>query len=202
MDATSTQLYISLLEKTNQQLNLWNNPYAWITAVLSLLVAVLAVGTAIGIWRQSKEYKDSFSKALKDYKEILDNKINIIGVDAQSKINNVVTSYQGELESIKKSSVDVIESKDKIEKIEAKIKELQKEKDIIGSGIKFSSIIDNQYNPLSFSADNSDILKVSRIGNELGLSQENYCPQCGSYYGGSVISILKPNYCSNCGVKL
>ena len=33
------QSYIEILEKTNQQLSLWSNPYSFITAALSFLVA-------------------------------------------------------------------------------------------------------------------------------------------------------------------
>lgn len=58
MDATSTQNYIELLEKTNQQLSLWYNPYGLMVGFLSLLVTLLAIYFAYILWRQSRDYKD------------------------------------------------------------------------------------------------------------------------------------------------
>jgi len=55
---TSTQNYIEILEKTNQQLSLWYNPYGLMIGVLTLLVALLAIYFAYILWRQGKDYKD------------------------------------------------------------------------------------------------------------------------------------------------
>lgn len=58
MAPTSTQEYITLLEKTNLQLSLWYNPYGIMVGILTLLVAVLAIYFAYILWRQGRDYRD------------------------------------------------------------------------------------------------------------------------------------------------
>lgn len=201
---TTTQLYITLLEKTNQQLSLWTNPYGILVGALAILFTVLTIVAVFIILRQGKEYKESFQKALEDYKNSLNLKINEIGSESQAKIQNVVESYQAELESIKKVSKNTTkESKEKMEKIELKIKELQKEKDSIGSRIQFSSVDNNQ--PFVLASQLNNPLRVGTIANinSLGLLNKSiYCPVCGSYNGGAGLLMATSNYCSNCGNKL
>ncbi|MDD3067183.1 MAG: hypothetical protein PHO48_05150 [Candidatus Gracilibacteria bacterium] len=50
--------YREILEKTNQQLSLWWNPYGVMIASLGVLFAVLAGVFAFILWRQSKDYKE------------------------------------------------------------------------------------------------------------------------------------------------
>jgi len=71
MDATSTQIYLEILEKTNQQLSLWYNPYGLMIAILTLLIAVLAIFFSYILWKQGKEYKDAFSVFLDEQKKVL-----------------------------------------------------------------------------------------------------------------------------------
>lgn len=205
MDTTTTQLYISLLEKTNQQLSLWVNPYGILVGALAILFTVLTIVAVFIILRQGREYKDSFRKTLDDYKNSLNLKINEIGKESQAKIQLVVDSYQTELESIKKVSKDTTkESKEKMEKIESKIAELQKEKESIGSRIEFSSIADNQYGSVFPSLLNNQP-KIGLDGSSVSLNafnKSNYCPKCGTYISGTSLTVLAPNYCSNCGNKL
>ena len=56
------QHYIDILEKTNQQLGLWTNPYGLMVMVLTILVGFLAVGVTIAIFRQSKENREEMEK--------------------------------------------------------------------------------------------------------------------------------------------
>lgn len=57
-----TELYIDLLEKTNQQLSLWFNPYAIMVAVLTGLIAILAIGGTFLVYWVSKDYRDKARK--------------------------------------------------------------------------------------------------------------------------------------------
>lgn len=50
--------YIDILEKTNQQLSLWFNPYGLMVGALSILVALGAIVAGAFIFRLGKDYKD------------------------------------------------------------------------------------------------------------------------------------------------
>ncbi len=64
-----TQNYIDILEKTNQQLSLWFNPYAIMIGVLAILFTILTIVAVVIIYRQSREYKDKIEADRKLYKE-------------------------------------------------------------------------------------------------------------------------------------
>ncbi len=46
--------YASIIEKTNQQLGLWFNPYGLMIGILAVLVAIIAIGVGIALWRNIK----------------------------------------------------------------------------------------------------------------------------------------------------
>ncbi len=50
--------YIQILEKTNQQLGLWTNPYGIMIGVLAILFTILTIVAAVIIYRQSKDYQE------------------------------------------------------------------------------------------------------------------------------------------------
>src|SRR5712692_10296532 len=64
-------VYIRLLERTNQQLSLWWNPYAVMVATLGALFAVLAIVAAVIIFRQGREYRSLITRSIAEYQGIL-----------------------------------------------------------------------------------------------------------------------------------
>jgi len=64
--------YVQILEKTNQQLSLWWNPYGVFIAILGVLFAVLAIIAAFVIYRQSKEHKELIKSSLYEHQAALD----------------------------------------------------------------------------------------------------------------------------------
>lgn len=195
MDATTTQLYLTLLEKTNQQLSLWSNPYGVLVAVLSFLVAFLAIVAAFILYRQSREYRELYQKALKEYEGALQENLKKTGIDAETKIQLFIDEKTKEIETL---SGDTKKEAKKI------ISDLKKEKDSISSRIQFAAIDENQYHPLSFASQirnplTSDIMNI----NSYSALENSYCSKCGTHNGGSQ-SIFKVSqrYCSNCGNKL
>jgi len=70
--------YIDTLEKTNEQLALWSNPYGIFIAVLGVLFAILAIGFAVVLFRQSRDYKEQVNKLVEDYLVSSSEKINQI----------------------------------------------------------------------------------------------------------------------------
>ena len=71
-DDQTIKNYQQILEKTNEQLSLWSNPYGVIIAALGVLFAVLAIIAVFVLYRQSKEYKDLIHKSLQEHKLALD----------------------------------------------------------------------------------------------------------------------------------
>lgn len=196
MDATTTQLYVSLLERTNQQLSLWSNPYGVLVAILSFLVAFLAITAAFILYRQSREYRELYQKALKDYEITLQENLRKIGSDYELKIDQFI--------DVKTKEIDTF-SGDTKKKAQEIIKELEKEKDSIGSRIQFSSVNENQHKALTFASQYNDPFRVGTIDsiNRFSvLGRSDYCTKCGTYNGGIGISMKSPSYCSNCGNKL
>lgn len=65
--------YSSILEKTNDQLSLWYNPYGISVGILTILIAVGAVVVSIILWRNSRDQRklvlDSITEMEKNAKE-------------------------------------------------------------------------------------------------------------------------------------
>lgn len=70
------QNYQQILEKTNNQLSLWYNPYGVFIAFLGILFGVLSIMAIYINYKQSKEHKDLIKKSLDDHKIALDKLID------------------------------------------------------------------------------------------------------------------------------
>ena len=66
------QQYLDILEKTNQQLSLWWNPYGVMIGALGVLFAVLAIVAAVLLFRQSREFRVLLDTTVNEYRQILD----------------------------------------------------------------------------------------------------------------------------------
>ena len=66
------QQYLDILEKTNQQLSLWWNPYGLMIAALGVLFAVLGILAAMVIFFQGREFRSLLSKTVAEYRQVLD----------------------------------------------------------------------------------------------------------------------------------
>ncbi len=68
----SDERFISLLERTNQMMGLWSNPYSFLVAVLSVLVTAGSIffGVMIFIWdrKQKEQYKLAIENAQLEYR--------------------------------------------------------------------------------------------------------------------------------------
>ena len=101
MDATTSQIYISLLEKTNQQLSLWTNPYGILVGALAILFTVLTIVAVFIILRQGKEYKDYYQKTVSEYRNVLKAEIQLISDNAKKSLQLMVDSGNKEVERLK-----------------------------------------------------------------------------------------------------
>lgn len=71
MISTSTQNYIEILEKTNQQLSFWYLPYEVAIGFLTIAIAVLTIGFSILLWRQNINYREIINKIIDEQKKNL-----------------------------------------------------------------------------------------------------------------------------------
>ncbi len=112
MISTSTQNYIEILEKTNQQLSLWYNPYGLIIGVLTLLVALLALYFGYILWRQGRDYKDFLEEQRKIISEetriyaksVLDERIAFLNVEISTLTGEARNRVEQEIISLNEAS--------------------------------------------------------------------------------------------------
>lgn len=193
--------YISVLEKTNQQLGLWTNPYEIAIGILSILIAFIAIAAAALFWLNSKEQKDSIKNFILEQEKIIrqNNRQNNKRVRAyESKLDTLISEYTKQLKSADEKSK---------KEIEKAIGELKREKAGIGvyaspspsaSAFLGGTISTPSVSPSSsfFTVDSPESLKcvkcgrifeffnpspIASGGTSIGnLRQKIYCPYCGT----------------------
>ncbi len=183
--------YVSILEKTNQQLGVWSNPYGVAIGILSILIAIIAIGVAFALWRQSKEQKDRFNQFLADQEKIIKLKNKSLE-QVELKLNRLIRAYEEQLKSATKNNK---------KEIEEAIADLKKEKASIGAYIGPAAALGTISGP---SIANYDPLQgVSFMANN-----STVCTNCGKRFSYSMDTDLlssmvtigsKAVYCSYCG---
>jgi hypothetical protein len=117
-----------ILDRTNQNLSLASNPYGILVSVLSFLLTFLAIGTTIAIWRQSREQRDLFEKALKNYEIALSGKLEQLDTYTKQQTDEVqklIDEFKKEKEGL---SDDTEAAREKIKKLDTHISDLEKKK--------------------------------------------------------------------------
>ncbi len=100
---------LEIMEKTNQQLNLWTNPFSYFIGALGVLFAIAAIIAGVLLYRQSKEYKEKYNKLIQSYDTALKNRIEEWkqqNKDIDTKVDKVLaslsTALPDKVEEIKK----------------------------------------------------------------------------------------------------
>lgn len=193
MDATSTQNYIEVLEKTNQQLSLWYNPYGVLVGILGLMIAILAISFAYILWKQGKDSKDLFQAFLEEQRKIANNELKKTIKKAEGIFDKQIEDANEKLKNLKG------EAREKIEKEIQSIKNAKKSLEIstrasvspsasiIGAGNSLFSVV-------GATAPTFSEMLNRPISNVAGILM--VCPKCG-YLNSSGLS-----FCSYCGNKL
>jgi hypothetical protein len=100
LDSETIKAYQDILEKTNEQLSLWMNPYTFMVAVLALLFTILAIIAAYVIFRQGAEarqlIKDSITKHQVALENIMIEKQNQWKI-YEANIENLILELQEKL---------------------------------------------------------------------------------------------------------
>lgn len=104
--------YQQILEKTNNQLSLWMNPYGILVTILGVLFAILTIVATFVIFRQSKEYKGLIQKSLTEHKVALDKLI--IEKSEQLKnleetLDKLILEYKTKLDNTDEKQKNLIE---------------------------------------------------------------------------------------------
>src|SRR3989344_2437809 len=86
------QQYIQILEKTNQQLGLWTNPYGIMIGVLAILFTILTIIAAVVIYQQSKDYKEKIDKLLGEYEK----QLKASSKSQKAEIEKAIENLKGE----------------------------------------------------------------------------------------------------------
>ncbi len=116
LENRETQEYVSTLEKTNQQLSLWFNPYGILVGSLAVLFALLAIVATVVIYRQTRDYKEKLDTFVKSYQDVFEKLIK----EWKSKrddLDKQIQDYQTQLETTKGAQKKTVE--DAIEKLKA-----------------------------------------------------------------------------------
>ena len=185
--------YIQILEKTNQQLSLWANPYGVMVGALAVLFTVLAIVAAVIIYRQSKDYKEKlqadreqYSKSLNEFlasqKAIIEKREKQV-IEVEKDIDKLLKEYE------KKLSASSEKQKAEIKKA---IQKLEEEKLSLGGKIGPITVSPNGFN-----------FDTTAYG--LGNNHHN-CKNCGFGFfiknHWSTLSTLSMNHtitCPKCG---
>ncbi len=91
--------YLEIVEKTNQQLSLWFNPYAIMVTALAVIVGILTIAAAIIVYRMSKDYKDF----LNTLKSKADDTIKLVGEQIERFDDEVKTPNEEMVANLRKT---------------------------------------------------------------------------------------------------
>ena len=180
--------YATIVEKTNNQLGLWSNPYGLSIGILTALIAIGAVIVSILLWKNSKDQKDLFKSKMDEQEKLLRENIE----DQRKEYDALIEEYKQKLSSAVDGS-----KKDILEKI---LMDLKREKASIGlSGISMSGVT----GPIG-----SVPLASSFVtGAAFGITKSIFCINCGRefkyfdnalVYRSAAIS-TRQVHCSFCG---
>lgn len=128
--------YTSIVEKTNQQLSLWLNPYGLMVGILTILIAISAIVVSYILWKnsldQKKRTEEFFNKIEENNRERLES-LDKTTKDREEKakkyeesLDKLITEYEIKLKNVKKDDTG------EIKRLEKAIEELNKSKLSVG----------------------------------------------------------------------
>jgi len=182
--------YIEILEKTNQQLNLWQNPYGIMVGALAVLFTILTIVAVVIIYRQGQEYKNRINADRELYKkkidDFLDAQMEVIkkredeNIKLSEKADEIIKAYKKQLN---------ISSKEQKKEIQKVIDKLEVEK----ISIKNSGPVIVEPDPMADMATVFGLRKYCKCSNcgfgfYINTSKKAFtaigssvvCPKCGS----------------------
>jgi len=178
IDPAIVKQYSEILEKTNNQLSLWANPYGIFFAGISILFTLLAVFATYIHFKQTKEYKDQVNAEILGLRALVENFILQKEKAIKTLVDNSLQTHRDEIGKITADSPDY-------KKLEGKIKELESTKKDVDFTLKSqrTARIARRKGQMSGFA--------TRVGYTIK------CPSCFKDF--TAMSLLPSPVCPHCG---
>ena len=123
--------YANILEKTNQQLGLWTNPYGLMIGLLTIIMAIAAIVVSIILWKNSREQRQKSAEFYKKQEEKVAEEIKVIkevsdreversakreerAREYETKFNDLIDIYKDKLNTLDAGSEEEIARVEKI----------------------------------------------------------------------------------------
>lgn len=211
------QNYITLLERTNQQLSLWSNPYGIMIGILALLFALAAIIVSVYLWWNSREQR-------RERKEQADNFFSSLKEIANKNIEEARKQYDELIAAQEKTLKSSTKNKDELQRA---LTELKKERANIGTNIgnslgataawgttvplnniNASGMYTGGINPSTVWATSGPtsigvpLFTATGYNGDINasgmptFSGMPFCPKCNTFCG------YGKKYCSGCGTKI
>ncbi len=183
------QLYIEVLEKTNQQMSTWYAPMGVAVAILTGLIAFLTIVAAVVVWWQSVDYKRSFKKFLDDQRQKADATLDSLRKDLDERVAKVIENAENATEQQQQ------EARVELEQLQKMRQALNTPNPLVITGGAFDSTFAVGNRASSITGISSDtgtgvggdpnilagsyanIPRCSRCGTAI-FGQHTYCPYC------------------------
>lgn len=88
-ERVSDQKYLDIIQKTNDQLGLWTNPYGIMIAALGVLFGVLAIVATFIIFRQNAAYRSMINESIMNYQTIINKFLDEKRIELQAKMKEL-----------------------------------------------------------------------------------------------------------------
>ncbi|MDD4351834.1 MAG: hypothetical protein PHU71_02535 [Candidatus Gracilibacteria bacterium] len=185
---SADNIYLDILEKTNEQLNFFHNPLALFVGALGVLFTIAAILTAIVIFRQEKLYQKRLGETSKEFENKLDKLLDVQNKVLKKNAKNLkdITEKHDTLLSEYKKKLETASQAGKKE-IQEVIDKLEREKLSLQSvGFQANSPYVPNYTPLTIGA-------TSLFGDKY-----HTCSKCGFYFKADRSNIASLSFKPGC----
>lgn len=186
--------YATIVEKTNQQLGLWTNPYGIMIGLLTIFIAVVAIVVSFLLWKNSSDQKKRAEEFFSGQEKNIKAKTEAFDCMLKERgefLNNLIQEYQDKLKNVNK------ENKEEIKRLEQTIDELNKNRAFLGS-YKIPEVVEDITsiyniglgNPINimtcfgcgkkFQYKDKTATSTGLISSLMGKNKKVYCPHCGA----------------------
>lgn len=177
--------YQEVLEKTNQQLSLWWNPYGVMVAGLGVLFTILTIIAAAIIFFQGRAAKQLLNNSIERHSKILNEYID----QKNKEMKSLIDKYSEEIEKLKVNAPESDDPDDylrKLNELEKSIEKLSKQE-----VSRYSS--KDAFVELDFPGSEGQFVNVP-LGNLM-----HECSKCGHIYNLPRSTALTHAKCPECG---
>jgi hypothetical protein len=172
--------YIAILEKTNQQLSPWWNPYGVMVAALGVLFASGAIVAGFLLFRQSREYREMIAGAIAQYQAVLDAMVKENLARLQVDLRRSIEEGKKELAAKQASDPERQKLETRIAVMEKQLEAVRRTEASGSTGLRLAGS-GSVFEPVSSSSLGMGFPPevVKKLG---GLLTQIECATCGEHY--------------------